>query len=303
MPSTWSKRKKIADYMQKIGFIGAGKVGISLGKFFKENGFSVSGYYSRSQSSSIEGAKFTGSVQYLSIKELVDASDIVFITTPDNALESTASFIASQCQGINAKKCFVHCSGALSIKDVFKSLMEFDNFSFASVHPMMAFSSKTQSYKELKDTFYTLESDEKAKSLILGIFEKLSVRFEIISSDVKSKYHLASVLCSNCVVGLFDFAKDLLKECSFSDESAKAALGKLFLVNAQNIAKKGTIEALTGPVLRGDDNTVLKHLNVLSDEDKLLYMLLSRKILKVAKAKNKDFDYTKIEKIINNNFE
>ena len=67
--------------------------------------------------------------------------------------------------------------------------------------------------------------------------------------------------------------------------------------------KKGTIEALTGPVLRGDDNTVLKHLNVLSDEDKLLYMLLSRKILKVAKAKNKDFDYTKIEKIINNNFE
>ena len=75
------------------------------------------------------------------------------------------------------------------------------------------------------------------------------------------------------------------------------------MVNAQNIAKKGTMEALTGPVLRGDDNTVLKHLNVLSDEDKLLYMLLSRKILKVAKAKNKDFDYTKIEKIINNNFE
>lgn len=289
--------------MQKIGFIGAGKVGISLGKFFKEEGFSVSGYYSRSLSSSIEGAKFTDSAQFLSIKELVDASDIVFITTPDNALESTASFIASQCQGINEKKCFVHCSGALSIKDVFKGLMGFDNFSFASVHPMMAFSSKTQSYKELKDTFYTLESDEKAKSLILGIFEKLSVRFEIISSDVKSKYHLASVLCSNCVVGLFDFAKDLLKECSFSDESAKAALGKLFLVNAQNIAKKGTIEALTGPVLRGDDNTVLKHLNVLSDEDKILYMLLSRKILKVAKAKNKDFDYTKIEKIISNNFE
>ena len=52
-----------------------------------------------------------------------------------------------------------------------------------------------------------------------------------------------------------------------------------------------------------DDNTVLKHLNALSDEDKILYMLLSRKILKVAKAKNKDFDYTKIEKIINNNFE
>ncbi|MBQ2380941.1 MAG: DUF2520 domain-containing protein [Succinivibrio sp.] len=288
--------------MQKIGFIGAGKVGISLGRFFKENGFSVSGYYSRSESSSVEGAKFTDSDYFMSVKELVENSDIVFITTPDNALEKTASSIATQCTSIKSEKCFVHCSGALSINDVFKSLMKNDNFSFASVHPMMAFSSREQSYKELKDTFFTLESDEKAKSLILGVFEKLSVRFEIISSDVKSKYHLASVLSSNCVVGLFDYAKELLKECSFSEESANAALGKLFLVNAQNIVEKGTIKALTGPVLRGDDKTVLKHLNVLSDEDKLLYMLLSQKILKVAKAKNKDFDYSQIEKIIKRDF-
>lgn len=288
--------------MQKVGFIGAGKVGVSLGKFFKENGFFVSGYYSRSEKSTIEASTFTQSEHFLSVKDLVDASDIVFITTPDNTLEKIASSIASQCIGVNETKFFVHCSGALSINDVFSSLMKVDNFSFASVHPMMAFSSKTESYKELKDTFFTIEADEKAKELIGSIFNKLSVRYEIISSDVKSKYHLASVLCSNCVVGLFDFATQLLKECSFSEESAKVALGKLFLVNAQNIAKKGTIDALTGPVLRGDDNTVLKHLNELSDEDKLLYMLLSRKILKVAKAKNKDFDYSQIEKIISNDY-
>ena len=50
----------------KIGFIGAGKVGFSLGKYFAENGAELSGYYSRTESSAHEAAAFTGSKAFMS---------------------------------------------------------------------------------------------------------------------------------------------------------------------------------------------------------------------------------------------
>ena len=43
----------------RIGFIGAGKVGFTLGKYFREHGIEVTGYYSRSIQSASEAAEFT----------------------------------------------------------------------------------------------------------------------------------------------------------------------------------------------------------------------------------------------------
>ena len=43
----------------RIGFIGAGKVGFTLGKYFAVNGLDVAGYYSRNYKSAEEAAAFT----------------------------------------------------------------------------------------------------------------------------------------------------------------------------------------------------------------------------------------------------
>ena len=67
----------------KTGFIGAGKVGFTLGKFFAANNIQVTGYYSRRRESAKEAAAFTGTTVYDSIGELVQDSDAVFLTVPD----------------------------------------------------------------------------------------------------------------------------------------------------------------------------------------------------------------------------
>ena len=67
----------------RIGFVGAGKVGFSMGKFFALGGLNVSGYFSRSVQSAREAADFTGSWCFESLGELVAESDAVFITVPD----------------------------------------------------------------------------------------------------------------------------------------------------------------------------------------------------------------------------
>ena len=73
----------------KIGFIGAGKVGVSLGKYFAEKGMEISGYFSRTESSAREAAEFTGSEFFLSPDQLIIGSDAVFLTVTDGARKDT----------------------------------------------------------------------------------------------------------------------------------------------------------------------------------------------------------------------
>ena len=65
--------------MNKIGFLGAGKVGTTLGKYFAEHSVEVAGYYSRSISSASEAAAFTGSRVFETARDVLAASDVLFL--------------------------------------------------------------------------------------------------------------------------------------------------------------------------------------------------------------------------------
>ncbi len=70
----------------RIGFIGAGKVGCSLGKYLKENGYTVSGYLSRNYENSKFASEFTESVCFGDLYTLAEKSDIIFITVRDGEI-------------------------------------------------------------------------------------------------------------------------------------------------------------------------------------------------------------------------
>ena len=70
----------------QISFIGAGKVGVSLGKYFISKGRKVGGYYSLSPKSAAWAANFTNTKQYQSIEEIISSSDMIFFTVPDDKI-------------------------------------------------------------------------------------------------------------------------------------------------------------------------------------------------------------------------
>lgn len=72
----------------KIGFFGAGKVGFTLGKYFRMHGVEVIGYYSHSIQSAKEAAEFTQSQTFIDIEELLAASDVLFFTLPDGVIRN-----------------------------------------------------------------------------------------------------------------------------------------------------------------------------------------------------------------------
>ena len=277
----------------KIGFIGAGKVGFSLGRYFMECGVNVSGYYSRNLNSSKEAAAFTKTKYYKDLEELIKESDTLFLTVPDGSIREVYSeMIQSDIEG----KCLVHCSGALSSM-VFSDISE-KGARGCSVHPICAVSNKLTGYQELSKAYFTIEGKDVGD--LAELLGRCGNPVEYVSAAGKVKYHAAAVFASNLVVGLYDMASGILQECGLSESFADHALQPLFKGNADNIIAAGVTQALTGPVERGDTETVEKHLAALTGEEREIYRILSHHLVGVAKRKNPDRNYASLSMCLEN---
>ncbi|NMM61675.1 DUF2520 domain-containing protein [Clostridium sp. P21] len=277
----------------KIGFIGAGKVGFSLGKYFSINNITLTGYYSKSSSSSKEAAEFTGSKFYESINELIDDSDIVFITTPDDIVFKIWQTIK---HSDIRNKIICHTSGSLSSK-IFSDINNLGAFAY-SIHPMFAFSSKFTTYKHLKDCYFSIEGDAKYLCKMKAFIASLGNSILSIDKDKKDLYHLANVTVSNLVLSLLNKGCSYLISCGVNEKIALNSLMPLIENSLLNLKEKGFTAALTGPIERNDLGTIKKHINAVPIEDKEIYKNLSLNLLNLSKQKHPERDYIESEKFL-----
>ncbi len=278
----------------KIGFFGAGKVGFTLGKYFRMHGVEVTGYYSRSIQSAMEAADFTQSQAFTDAKDLTAASDVLFFTLPDGAIRDfygTLGFDAIQ------NKILCHCSGALTASEAFPESEQYGATGF-SVHPLFAVSDKYHAYEELADVFIALEGSAGKLDFMETWLRGLGLSVKVLTADVKVKYHCAAALASNYVIALLSLSRSLLTECGFTAAEAEAALRPLFAGNARHMVDAGLEKALTGPVERGDLGTIRKHLACLSPEQAQLYRLLAQELVLTAQGKNPARDYSSIKEFL-----
>ncbi len=277
----------------KIGFIGAGKVGFTLGKYFAENGMELSGYYSSSVDSAKEAAEFTGSECLENAEKLIGASDVIFLTVPDGAIKDVYLLLPRE---ILKGKQLCHCSGALSSKDAFPEINEY-GAKGTSIHPLFPVSSKYESYKVIGSAFFCIEgdcADEWSK-----ILSDMGNPVRIIDSEIKIKYHAACVAASNLVCGLMAESTELLTGCGFSEKEALEALKPLALSNLNRIFETDPVTALTGPVERNDVSTVKKHLDALGEgTDAEIYRSLSLKLTEMAEKRHSGADYSEMKAIL-----
>ncbi len=270
----------------RIGFVGAGKVGCTLGLYLSQN-HEIVGYASRSSASAEYAAELCGSEAFNDTSELVGRCDLLYVTTPDDVIGTVWEALAkdSEIRSTLKGKFIAHASGSLS-SEVFVQAKELGAYPY-STHPLFAIASKTDSAKELGDALFVIEGAEEHLSEITKLFSTLGNRTQTINTEDKTRYHAAAVLASNHVVSLYSLAAKELERCGFTAEDACNALSPLFLGNARNLAKLGPISCLTGPAERGDIQTINKHLEVLEGDTHDVYELLNNEALAIAKAKRK----------------
>lgn len=279
----------------KAGFIGAGKVGFSLGKYLVLNGCEVSGYYSRNIADAKEAARFAYTEYFEDLAEIVDNSDTLFITVPDRAIGE----VWDRMRNLPIRnKNICHCSGSISSAAFFDAE---NKGAFAySVHPLLAVSDKYTSYKELSKAYFTIEGSEEHLEEMKKFFNSLGNNIIAIEAEKKALYHAAAVMVSNQTAALAEIGAKLLTQCGFNRFDAEKALMPLFIGNAERIAEVGAKEALTGPVERNDVLTVQKHLDVLGGDIRNIYISLSKELVALSEGKHPERNYEDMKKELEN---
>ncbi|MDR2353830.1 MAG: DUF2520 domain-containing protein [Deltaproteobacteria bacterium] len=284
----------------KIGFIGAGKVGHSLGKYFAEKRVALSGYFSRTLNSAEEAARFTNSQAFSSPLPLFESSDLIFLTVPDGAIgpvwENLKQSLQETLQSSAIKDTILgHCSGSLS-SDIFEKAKDL-GFEVISLHPLMAIPDKLESYKLLSKAVFSIEGTPRAVETVSNMINSLGNQTHVLHKDQKTLYHCAASFVSNFGVALAQIGAEMFKSCGL--EAATPALFQLMLANANSIAQYGPVHALTGPIERGDEKTIAAHLRALKGQEKEVYRLLGQKLVEISKVKHPEKDYGPLLKVLN----
>lgn len=278
-----------------IGFIGAGKVGFSLGQFFAHGGLPMTGYYSRHRDSAQEATERTGTRQFASLEALVRASDAIFLTVPDGAI----SAVYEQLRQFDLTgKQLCHCSGAISAQEAFPG-GEMLGAELYSIHPLFPVSDKTVAWRGLTGAFFCLEGVGPHLSWWAETLAGLGAQVRLLPSRGKAAYHAACTVASNLMCALAQVSVDLLAGCGFSQPEALAALAPLMRANLEHILEDGPAGALTGPVERGDAATVARHLACLPEErTRRLYAAASGLLVDLAQKKHPETDYQPVKTIL-----
>lgn len=283
----------------KTGIIGAGKVGVTLGKYISQaqgkKGFSLrlTGFYSRTEASAKQAAEFARVSVFRTLEEITEQNDILFLTVSDRNIKEVWDKLRTfPLEG----KIICHFSGLLS-SDIFEGIQGTGAYGYA-LHPLFAISSRWESYRYINQSYFTIEGDEKYVDFWKTQFSILGNPVCVLKKEQKVRYHAAAVFASNYVIALMKTAQELLCSCGFTPEAAGEALLPLFKNNCEAVMDKGIVQALTGPVERADLETMESHLKALSAEDQELYRLLAGKLLLVAKEKNPQRDYKELEKYL-----
>ncbi len=281
----------------KIGFVGAGRAGCSLGKYFTRKAaqadVTVTGYNSIVEEEARWAAEFTGSSVFERIEDVIAASDAIILSTPDGAIKKVWDTIDKK--NLTGKM-ICHLSGSLS-SDVFSGIDTYGGYAI-SIHPMFAFSNKDSVYQQLDSVNFTLEGHPYAVNAWQQLLDALGNRSVVIDQAKKPKYHAAASILSNQVIAVLATGYELLEECGFSEKEARTFSAALVRDNVEHVIADGCVSALTGPIERGDVGTVKKHLQELNDTQKEMYRVCGSKLLELAECKNPQTDYAALESVL-----
>jgi predicted short-subunit dehydrogenase-like oxidoreductase (DUF2520 family) len=270
--------------MPKIGFIGAGTVGTALAVRLKEKGYPVIAVASRSKSSADRlAASVPGCKAYDTKQAVADVAELVFITTPDDAIGQVASELKW-----HPGQSVIHCSGAHSL-DALEPAKR-DGAQVGAFHPLQTFANVTHAIKNIPGTTFALEADGELLETLKQMSLDLEGSWVKLGAGDKVLYHTAAVFACNYLVTLTKLATDLWQTFGVSKPEATKALLPLLRGTLNNLENIGLPNCLTGPIARGDLGTIRKHLEALeksAPEILSTYIELGLQTIPVALGKGK----------------
>jgi predicted short-subunit dehydrogenase-like oxidoreductase (DUF2520 family) len=266
----------------RVGIVGVGAVGSVLARALAHAGVDVVAVASRRpERAAYVAASLPRKVEALSPQDVVEQTDLVFLTVPDDAIQQI-------CESLRWRQnvAVVHCSGALSTS-VLAAAAE-AGAETGSCHPFQPFTLDGTPDDHLVGCMFGIEANEPLRALLGNLVERVGGWPLFLESDGKASYHMAAVFASNYVVALAAAAVDLLRALGTSPDDAMRGVLPILRGTLDNLKRQGVPHGLTGPIARGDSGTIALHLQVLAERHPELlpaYIELGRLTVPVARAR------------------
>lgn len=244
----------------RIAIIGAGKIAFSLTDSLIKSGFYITSIVSKNILSAKKlGSKYSIKIFSDRLQDIPLETNIFLISVPDEQIK----IIDMKLSKLNFnfhESLFVHLSGSL-ISSVMNHIRG-KNGTTASFHIMQTFPSKT--CIPIAGSFAAVETDfKKSEKTLFLIAKSLGLIPFSVQKENKIFYHLAGVYASNFFVGNIFISKELFKRSGIKRIKFEDLILPIINSTSKNIKNNGAMQSLSGPIERGDFDTIKDHISAL----------------------------------------
>lgn len=226
--------------MPTVRIIGPGRAGLSLARALERADWDVLPVLGRADD--VSGA--------------ARGTDVLVIATPDSAVPAVAAAV-TPVEGTPV----VHLAGALGLEALAPHRRR------ASVHPLVSLPDARLGVARLVGAWFAVSGDPVGRAIV----SDLHGRALLIDEASRVSYHAAACIASNHLVALLGQVERVAADAG----APLAAFLDLVRTTVENVAMLGPSAALTGPVARGDWDTVERHLDVLDPEERPAYRAMA----------------------------
>ena len=269
--------------MQKptIAIIGPGRAGTALGRALHAANYAIAAIYARRPERGELLAAELGARQTRTPEGAVDLADLTILAVPDGVISALASDLAqAQCAG--AGKAVVHLSGAQDQAPL--EPLRLAGLQTGVFHAVQTFKTGADTVRNIPGTLFGIDAGERLYPVLETMARDIGGEpFDLRGVD-RARYHAAAVFVANYPVTLLAEAKALMEQAGVPGAIAQRALLQLLRGALNNLNGGEPPDAITGPAVRGDAETIERHLRVLGDDPELqqIYRRLADRTLALA---------------------
>ncbi|MDQ4008712.1 MAG: DUF2520 domain-containing protein [Actinomycetota bacterium] len=244
--------------MARIGVVGAGRVGAVLAAALRGAGHEIVAVAGESDASRTRIETLLPGVPVRKPSAVARAADVLLLTVPDDALSNVATML-SAAGAIHAGQYVVHTSGRHGT-DVLLPAAE-RGADIAAMHPAMTFTGTDLDLPRVPEAMFGCTGGDDVRPLVERLVRDLGGRPVWVEEEQRVLYHAALAHGANHLVTLVNQAADLLRTTGVAEPAS--VLRPLLEAALDNALDYGDA-ALTGPIVRGDVETVRAHLRTLA---------------------------------------
>lgn len=240
-----------------LHIVGCGRVGRSLARLWVEAGTcSIGQVVNRSLQSARAAVEFIGQGSAVEFLDPTGNGDWLMLAGPDSRLASIAAGIAERIGRETTEKAerqrvgpalAFHVSGA-EPAEVLRPI----GCPVASIHPVYPFSDPSRAVESFPGSYALGEGDSEALDSVLPAFAEIGAETMRFSPTDKRRYHAATIAASNFLNVLDDLALRLAESSGLASDQALKIIAALQRAGLAGIERAGPVQALTGPIERGD---------------------------------------------------